>query len=326
MIDRPDYTRVEKPNTRGKVLGGSSALNYYTWVRGSAATFDDWEEFGGNQWNWANTKVYFNKSATYHDDGNLYAPKLRENGNHNGPLQVSHADLVPDLKPFRDALEKAWVNKGEELTFDVYNGTRKGLFECVNSIYKGTRTTSQLFLEGKDNITVMSSTHSKNLVIENGKAVGVTVIGPDNHEYTFRVKYEVIVSQGFFESPKLLMLSGIGPKANLEAKGIKTVVDSKHVGQNLLDHPILAHVFKLKDGYGLDSHLLRSGPQKDGATTAYRKDKAGPYSSGLLELVAFPRIDKNLNTSKEYKEYLARMAVLTLLLLAVSHISRSILL
>lgn len=61
MIDRPDYTRVEKPNTRGKVLGGSSCLNYYTWIRGSKATFDDWAEFGGETWNWENTKEYFDK-------------------------------------------------------------------------------------------------------------------------------------------------------------------------------------------------------------------------------------------------------------------------
>lgn len=61
LIDRPDYTRVEKPNTRGKVLGGSSCLNYYTWVRGSKGTFDDWEEFGGDGWNWEGVKEYFDK-------------------------------------------------------------------------------------------------------------------------------------------------------------------------------------------------------------------------------------------------------------------------
>ena len=305
LIDRPEYTRVEKPNTRGKVLGGSSALNYYTWVRGSAATFDDWAEYGTDEWNWANIRDYLNKSATYHDDGNLYAPDLRKLGNHGGPLPVSHADLVPELEPFRDALEKAWVSKGEELTVDVYDGVQKGLFKCVSSIYNGTRSTSAVFIEGKPNVTLLSSTISRNLEIENGKAVGVTVIGPDERDYTFRAKYEVIVSQGVFESPKLLMLSGIGPKAELENKGIRCVVDSAHVGQNLLDHPILSHVFRLKDGYGLDSHLLRAGPQKDGATTAYRRNKSGPYSSGLLELVAFPRVDHYLKRSKEYNEYVA---------------------
>jgi choline dehydrogenase-like flavoprotein len=61
MIDRPEYTRVEKPNTRGKVLGGSSCLNYYTWIPGSAATFDEWAAFGGDQWTWDKCKEYFYK-------------------------------------------------------------------------------------------------------------------------------------------------------------------------------------------------------------------------------------------------------------------------
>lgn len=306
MIDRPDYTRVEKPNPRGKVLGGSSAENYYTWVRGSAATFDDWAEYATEEWNWANTKDYFNKSATYHDDENLYPAELARMGNQGGPLHISHSDLLPETKPFRDALEKAWVSKGQELSTDVFNGTQKGLFKCVDTIYKGTRSNASVFVEGKDNITIMSSTHSKNIVFQGTKAVGVTVIGPDGGEYTFYAKNEVIVSQGVYESAKLLMLSGIGRRADLESVGIKVLVDSEHVGQNLLDHPILSHVFKIKDGYGLDSHLLRAGPQKDGAVAAYRKNKGGIYGSGLLELVAFPRADEWFNTSKEYREYKAK--------------------
>lgn len=305
MIDRPDYTRVEKPNPRGKVLGGSSAENYYTWVRGSAATFDDWAEYATDEWNWVNTKDYFNKSATYHDDDNLYPAELARIGQ-GGPLHVSHSDLIPETTPFRDALEKAWVSKGQELSTDVFNGTQKGLFKCINTIYKGTRSNASVFVEGKDNITIMSSTHSKNIVFEGTKAVGVTVIGPDGRDYTFRAKNEVIVSQGAYESAKLLMLSGIGRKADLESFGIKVLVNSEHVGQNLLDHPILSHVFKIKDGYGLDSHLLRAGPQKDGAIAAYRKNKGGIYSSGLLELVAFPRADEWFNTSKEYRDYKAK--------------------
>lgn len=61
MIDRPEYTRVEKPNTRGKVLGGSSCLNYYTWIPGSAATFDEWADFGGEEWKWDGVREYLYK-------------------------------------------------------------------------------------------------------------------------------------------------------------------------------------------------------------------------------------------------------------------------
>jgi choline dehydrogenase len=210
------------------------------------------------------------------------------------------------MKPFRDALTEAWVSKGQPLSDDIYGGKMEGLVKCVDSIYNGKRSSSWTFLEGKKNAIVLGSTNSKEIVIENGKATGVTVILPDGTEATFKAKYEVIVSSGVFESPKLLMLSGIGPKKELEAHGIKAKVESEHVGQNLLDHPILSHVFKMKDGYGLDSHLLRAGPQHDGAVSAYRWKNSGPYTSGLLELVAFPRIDKELATSKEYNEYLKK--------------------
>ncbi|GFZ51753.1 hypothetical protein JCM24511_09521 [Saitozyma sp. JCM 24511] len=305
MIDRPDYTRVEKPNTRGKVLGGSSALNYYTWVRGSAATFDDWAEFGGDMWKWENIKDYFNKSTTYHDDDNIYPDYLRKIGDKNGPVHISHSDLIPELQPFRDRLEQAWVSKGQELSEDVYNGVQKGLFKCVNSIYNGVRSTAASFLEGKPNVTVVSSTISKNIVFDGNKAIGVTVIGPDDCEYTFGATKEVIISQGVYESPKLLMLSGIGIREDLDAMGIPCLVNSKQVGRNLLDHPIFSHVFKMKDGFGLDNHLLRAGPEHDGAIAAYRRDRTGPYGSGLLELVAFPRIDERLNKYKAYRDYKA---------------------
>lgn len=61
MIKRDDYERVEKPNTRGKVLGGSSCANYFTWIPGSKATFDDWEEYGGADWTWDNCVAYLRK-------------------------------------------------------------------------------------------------------------------------------------------------------------------------------------------------------------------------------------------------------------------------
>lgn len=67
MVDRPDYTRVEKPITRGKALGGSSCGNYYTWLRGSKGTYDDWAEFGGDSWTWEKCKEYFDKVCRCHD-------------------------------------------------------------------------------------------------------------------------------------------------------------------------------------------------------------------------------------------------------------------
>jgi len=257
MIDRPEYTRVEKPNTRGKTLGGSSCLNYYTWIPGSAATIDEWAAYGGDEWNWEKCKEYFYKPATYHDDRKLFSPSLSYIGK-TGPIPVSHSDLVPEVDRFRHALTQAWLSKGEKVTDDVHNGTMGGLWKALNSIYDGKRSSSWLYLVDKPNVTILGKTNSKNLIIENGHAVGVVVIREDGKEESYKAKHEVIVSSGVFESPKLLILSGIGPEETLKSFGIKEVVGSPNVGQNLLDHPILPHVFRLKDGYGLDHHLLRA--------------------------------------------------------------------
>ncbi|KAM0322597.1 hypothetical protein ACHAQA_009445 [Verticillium albo-atrum] len=305
LIDRPDYTRVEKPNTRGKVLGGSSCLNYYTWIRGSKATFDDWSAYGGDEWNWDACKVYFDKPATFHDDEELLPAHLQHIGT-SGPIHVSPAELVPEVAPYRAALKKAWVSKGEKLNDEIYDGEMHGLATAVSSIYKGVRSSSWVFVDGKPNVHILAETNSKRIVLDEGRAIGVEVIARDGSELLFRAKQEVIVSSGVFESPKLLMLSGIGPESTLNAHGIEPKVISPHVGQNLLDHPILSHVFKLKDGYGLDQHLLRAGPERDGALAAYRKKHEGPLGSGLLELVGLPRIDEQLKTSKEYREYLKK--------------------
>ncbi|KAH7074077.1 oxidoreductase [Paraphoma chrysanthemicola] len=305
MIARPDYERVEKPNTRGKALGGSSCLNYFTWIPGSKETFDDWKEFGGEEWTYDGVKEYLKKPVNYHDDERLYDAALSEVGR-NGPLDVSHAALVPELKPFRDALTQAWVSKGEKLSEDIYSGAMHGLTHSMETIYQGIRSTSGSFVKGKPNVTILASTYSKKINFEGTTAKSVSVLVDGETELTFEANYEIVVSQGVYETPKLLMLSGIGPKEELSKHGITPVVVSEHVGQNLLDHPIMPYVRKLKDGIGAEDHIIRPGPAHSAAIERYRKDRTGPVASGLLELVGFPRIDKYLETSREYVEYKAK--------------------
>ncbi|KAL1863369.1 hypothetical protein Plec18167_008232 [Paecilomyces lecythidis] len=302
LVKRDDYERIEKPNTRGKVLGGSSALNYFTWVPGCKPTFDMWEEYGGKEWTWDPLVPYLRKSATYHDDGKFYNSALKKIGA-GGPLHIAHSELIDALVDFRDAVTKAWTSRGEPLTENIYDGEMNGLTHCVDTIYKGVRSGSYLFLKGKPNITVLPQVHSKNLIIDAGREVkGVTVVDASGNELSFYANREVIVSQGVFESPKLLMLSGIGPRYELERHGIDVVLDSPHVGQNLIDHPGVPFVLQVKDGYGMDDVLLRKTPQNQAAISAYKKDHSGPVGSGLLELVGFPRIDKYLEKDPAYRQ------------------------
>lgn len=302
MIKRDDYERIEKPNTRGKILGGSSSLNYFTWIPGCKPTFDDWGEFGGSEWTWDNLLPYFRKSATYHDEPKLYDPELKKLGT-DGPIPISHATLIPEMKPFRDALTKAWISKGVPISENIYDGEMIGLTHCVDTIYKGQRSGSYLFVKNKPNITILSSVHSKRLIIDKATraCTGVTVIAPTGAELSFYATREVILSQGVFETPKLLMLSGVGPAAELAKHGLDVIVDSRHVGQHLLDHPAVPFVLRVKDGFGMDDVLLRPGPLNDAAISAYRSKKEGPVGSGLLAMVGFPRIDKNLDQDPVYR-------------------------
>jgi choline dehydrogenase len=303
MIKRDDYERIEKPNTRGKVLGGSSSLNYFTWVPGCKTTFDDWQEFGGSEWTWDNLLPYLRKSATYHDDPVLYLPELQKLGV-DGPIPISHAELIPEMKPLRDAITKAWISKGEPINENIYDGEMIGLTHCVDTIYHGQRSGSYLFVKNKPNVTILPSVHSKRLIIDKASRVctGVTVIAPNGAELSFHATREVILSQGVFETPKLLMLSGVGPASELAKHGIDVIVDSRHVGQHLLDHPGVPFVLQVKEGFGMDDVLLHPGPRKDAALSKYRKNKEGPMGSGLLAMIGFPRIDEYLNRDPEYRK------------------------
>jgi choline dehydrogenase-like flavoprotein len=209
---------------------------------------------------------------------------------------------LPELAGFRKRLEQAWLSKGQKLTDDIYKGEVNGLFKCVNSVYKGVRSSSWVFVEDKPNIHILANTQAKKINFDGTTATGVTVIH-NNRKVTFKARNEVIVSCGVFETPKLLMLSGIGPAEHLQSHGITPLVESAHVGQNVLDHPILSHVFRVKDGYGLDNILLRAGPEQKAAIAQYQKDGSGPLGSTLLETIAFPRIDDWLMTSKEYVKF-----------------------
>ena len=188
------------------MLGGCSCLNYYTWVRGSHGSYDDWAEYGGKTWDWNGCEEYFDKPANYHDDSRLYNPKLAKVGR-KGPLDVAISDMVTELEEFRQALSKAWVSKGERLTENVYEGQVYGLVKCMNTIYKGVRSTSARFLDRKPNITIMAETRAKKLLIEGEQAIGALLIDDTGKECEVRAKREAILSSGVFEVGLVPLLS-----------------------------------------------------------------------------------------------------------------------
>jgi choline dehydrogenase len=302
FVDRGVWQRIDKQCTRGRALGGSSAGNYFSWVPGCKPTYDRWAEYGGSEWTWEPLVHYLRKSATYHDDSGTFPSDLQKIGG-GGPLPISHNNIA-ELQAFRDIVTQAWKSRGLPITENIYDGEMNGLTHAVSTIYRGVRSGSYLFVKDKPNVTILSEVRSKRLIIDyaDRTAKGVTIIDGLGNERSFYVNREVILSQGVFESPKLLMLSGIGPARELAKHGIPVVVDSRHVGQHLLDHPGVPFVLRIKEGFALDSILLRDGPKKDAAVAAYHKDHSGPLGSGFLEMIGFPRIDSYLDKDPIYRE------------------------
>ncbi|KAI4776047.1 hypothetical protein E4T52_09023 [Aureobasidium sp. EXF-3400] len=282
--DRDGEKRHEPKNTRGKVLGGSSCLNYYTWLRGSRPTYDEWVKYGGSGWSWDKCFPYFQKSGTMHDKNQI----LDHDTAHvaaDGPLKINPAVPIP----LAGKLQEAWKSQGHRLNDDIYNGTVDGLAHVCHTIDSGHRVPSTVFLDGHKNITVKSRTMVHRLLFSGGTCTGVLTHATDKKQ-SYYARQEVIICAGVFESPKLLMLSGIGPSSpssltDLTAisSGIGHSINSPHVGQSIQDHPVAPHAFVLKDGNRLDE-VLRPGVKNLEAKAEYKLAKKGPLASSLLEM------------------------------------------
>ncbi|WP_439155674.1 choline dehydrogenase [Yoonia sp.] len=217
---------------RGKVIGGSSSINGMIYVRGHARDFDHWAESGAQGWSYADVLPYFKRMENWHDGGHGGDPAWRGT---DGPLHVTRG-------PRKNPLTRAFVAAGHQAGYPVtgdYNGEQQegfGPFDAT--IYKGHRwSAASAYLRPalkRPNCT-LTRAFARRIVIENGRAVGVEV-SRGNKTFVIRANVEVIIAASSLNSPKLLMLSGIGPAAHLAEHGIDVVADRPGVGQNLQDH------------------------------------------------------------------------------------------
>ena len=217
---------------RGKVIGGSSSINGMIYVRGHARDFDHWADTGAKGWSYADVLPYFKRMEHWHDGGHGGDPTWRGK---DGPLHVTRG-------PRTNPLTKAFVEAGREAGYQVtgdYNGEKQegfGPFDAT--IWKGRRwSAANAYLRPalkRSNCDLIRALARK-VVIEAGRAVGVEV-EMGGKIVTIHANSEVILSASSLNSPKMLMLSGIGPAAHLAEHGIEIVADRPGVGQNLQDH------------------------------------------------------------------------------------------
>ncbi|TIM47999.1 choline dehydrogenase [Mesorhizobium sp.] len=213
---------------RGKVIGGSSSINGMVYVRGHARDFDHWAEQGAAGWGFADVLPYFKRM----EDANG-----GENGwrGHGGPLTVQRGSRT---NPLYGAFVEAGRQAGFELT-DDYNGAKQEGFGPMEQTIRGGRrwSAASAYLRPalrRKNVSLVKG-FARRVIIENQRATGVE-IEVRRRIQVIKARREVIVAASSINSPKILMLSGIGPAQHLREYGIPVIADRPGVGRNLQDH------------------------------------------------------------------------------------------
>ncbi|WP_170478734.1 choline dehydrogenase [Ruegeria arenilitoris] len=217
---------------RGKVIGGSSSINGMVYVRGHARDFDTWAEMGANGWSYSDVLPYYKRMETWHDNGHGGDPTWRGK---DGPLHVSRG---PRENPLFQAFVDAGRQAGYEVTGD-YNGEKQeGFGPMEQTVWKGRRwSAANAYLKPalrRENCSIVRGLAAR-VVFEEGRAAGVELIRGGKKE-VIKANREVVLAASSINSPKLLMLSGIGPASHLAEHEIDVVADRPGVGANLQDH------------------------------------------------------------------------------------------
>ncbi|QXH54789.1 GMC family oxidoreductase [Pseudomonas maumuensis] len=270
---------------RGKVLGGSSSINGMVYIRGHHDDYNDWHALGNEGWSFDDVLPYFRKSEMHHGGDNDY------HGG-EGELYVGPAHRHVVTEAFVEAALRAGHGFNED-----FNGARQeGVGYYDVTIRDGRRwSTATAFLKPvrqRRNLTVLTNTHVESIVLQSDRATGVQALVKGTRVH-LKARKEVLLAAGTFGSPHLLMLSGIGPRAELEPQGIAIKHELPGVGQNLRDHPDVVLCYKSSDTSLLGVSL--AGSLKMGkATYDYLRHRRGPLSSNCAEAGAFLKTDAAL--------------------------------
>jgi choline dehydrogenase len=262
---------------RGKSLGGSSSMNAMLYVRGRPLDYDGWAEQGAPGWSYADVLPYFKKS----EDNARGASEFHGSG---GPLRVSEQRSPRSLDA---ALLEASSAAGIPRIAD-YNGPEQDGVSMFQVMQRGGRRWSgaDAFLRpvlGRPNLEVRTKSLVLGLELDGGRATGVRVRRGRGGGEVIRAEREVILSAGAIGSPQLLLLSGIGPAADLARVGVPVRHELSGVGRNLQDHPFVTILWEVTD------HHTLYGADKPKPFAEWLLRRSGPLSSSVAEVVAFVR-------------------------------------
>lgn len=273
---------------RGKGLGGSSAINAMVYIRGHRADYDHWASLGNTGWSHADVLPYFKRSESnadfdgeYHGkDGPLFVNKLRS-GN---PVQ----------QIFLQAAQEGQFRIREDFNAEDHEGL--GIYQVTQKNgerWSAARAYVHPHMGRRANLRVVTQAHATRILFEGRRAVGVEYRqGKDLKR--LRARREVILAAGAFQSPQLLMLSGIGDATALRAHGIASVHHLPGVGQNLQDHPDFIFGY-MSDSPYFSGISLKGMPRLIRAILQYRRERRGPLTSNFAECGGFLKTRPDLD-------------------------------
>jgi choline dehydrogenase-like flavoprotein len=276
------------PVPRGKLLGGSSAINGLVWVRGQTLDYDTWAQMGARGWSWQDVAPLFTRIETFEKGG--------ANGRGTGgPLHVSE---VPDQNPLYDALFKAAVAAGYKLNADYNSEDQEGVVKTQASIRRGRRmSVAHCYLRPamrRANLTVITDAPTRRILLEGKRCVGV-VYEQWGRETEARAGREVILCAGAVATPQLLELSGIGNPNVLKRHGIAVQHALPAVGENFRDHINARIVWRVRDPRVSYNHKARGlGAVKE--ALKYVATGGGFFSLPSAPLLAFLKTRDELAT------------------------------
>lgn len=216
---------------RGKLMGGSSAVNCMAYIRGNAEDYNDWLKWGNIGWGYKDFLPYFKKSEENRNFDNEYHGV-------DGPLSVSYNRFeTPLTKAFIEANDEMGLAHNPDFNGEIQDGAGKFQFTIKDGVRHSTYESFIKPILGRPNLRILSNIFVSGLYWEKDNVVGIEIFTKisDNVKEVIKAK-EVILSAGAFQSPQILMLSGIGNQDYLKDKGIDCRLDLKGVGKNLSDH------------------------------------------------------------------------------------------
>jgi choline dehydrogenase-like flavoprotein len=307
--------------SRGKMLGGSSALNFMMLVYPSKGNIDSWAALGNAGWDFSSLAPYFRKFATVHAPSQMardvvgltYHNESLANG--AGPIHVSFSEGY-------GSTNKAWMKTFADLGLDVSTDPREGqalgAFQQPASIDLATKTRSDAAsgyyspdVARRTNLVVLTEAVVSKVIFgttggSDAVATGVEIITKDGQKKEISARTEVILAAGALQTPQILELSGVGGRDLLEKHGIPVVVDNPNVGEHMQDHPVVCQSFEVAEGTP-SGDVLRDPAVLKALLDMYQASGDGPMGQSNISIAYTPLVDGSGVVSPEaIKELLAQ--------------------